>query len=96
MGRGIKLDKDFKVSVDILIPYKDLEEKIDLIRNLNTRLTELDREHAYQIRQIVQGHSDKLSELHDAYKEAIDNLKDKNNVISVAKLLHEVYQVILI
>lgn len=81
LNKGIKIDKDFTPFVDILIPYEDLEQKMQMIKDLNLRLTELDREHSYQIRQIVQSHTDKLTEVHEAYKEAIENLKEKNSVI---------------
>lgn len=81
MGKTIKMDKDFKMSEEILIPYYDLSDKIISIRDLTMRLNELDTEHSYQMRQTEASHNAKIKDIHEAYCIAIEELKDKNTVI---------------
>nr|CAD7575124.1 unnamed protein product [Timema californicum] len=75
-GRAIKMDKDFTHTSEILIGKEDLEEKNHTIKDLTQRMHELHTEHSYQTRQNEVAHSDKL-------KEAIEELKEKNEQLEV-------------
>ncbi|XP_037969047.2 cilia- and flagella-associated protein 57 [Plutella xylostella] len=80
-GRAIALDKDFAYSKEILISKKDLQEKINAINLLSTRMSELETEHTYQLRQAEAAHAEKLKEVHEGYCAAIDELKEKNETM---------------
>lgn len=80
MGKMVKLDKDFALSEDILIPYNDLAEKIYSIKDLSMRMNELLTEHSYQMRQAELHFNGKMKDLHEAYCIAIEELKEKNTV----------------
>lgn len=82
-GKTIKLNKEFGYSDEILIGYSDLEEKIKLIRELTTRIHEMDAEHEYQLRTIETTNSENVREIHKNYNAKIDELKDK---IQVSKI----------
>nr|CAD7265563.1 unnamed protein product [Timema shepardi] len=75
-GRAIKMDKDFTHTSEILIGKEDLEDKNHTIKDLTQRMHELHTEHSYQTRQNEVAHSDKL-------KEAIEELKEKNEQLEV-------------
>ncbi|XP_041975861.1 cilia- and flagella-associated protein 57 isoform X1 [Aricia agestis] len=77
-GRAIALDKDFAYSKEILISKKDLQDKINNINLLSTRMSELETEHTYQLRQSEALHAEKLKEVHEGYCVAIEELKAKN------------------
>ncbi|XP_045500621.1 cilia- and flagella-associated protein 57 isoform X1 [Colias croceus] len=77
-GRAIALDKDFAYSKEILISKKDLQEKINSINLLSTRMSELETEHTYQLRQAEATQAEKLKEVHEGYCAAIEELKEKN------------------
>ncbi|CAG9581446.1 unnamed protein product [Danaus chrysippus] len=77
-GRAIALDKDFAYSKEILISKKDLQEKINSINLLSTRMSELETEHTYQLRQAEAAQAEKLKEVHEGYCAAIEELKEKN------------------
>ncbi|CAB3240040.1 unnamed protein product [Arctia plantaginis] len=77
-GRAIALDKDFAYSKEILISKKDLTEKINTINLLSTRMSELETEHTYQLRQAEATQAEKLKEVHEGYCAAIEELKEKN------------------
>lgn len=76
------MDKDYVPSTDILISRERLEEKITQIKELSQRMHELITEHAYQIRQDEATHSTKVREIHEEYCAAIEELRDKNEVIN--------------
>ncbi|CAG4978626.1 unnamed protein product [Parnassius apollo] len=80
-GRAIALDKDFAYSKEILISKKDLQEKINSINLLSTRMSELETEHTYQLRQAEATHAEKLKEVHEGYCAAIEELKEKNETM---------------
>lgn len=65
----------------ILINKEDLGEKIQQIKYLENLVKSLETDHAYQIKEMETEHSDKVQELHNGYCAAIQNLKDKNQVI---------------
>ncbi|XP_049879809.1 cilia- and flagella-associated protein 57 [Pectinophora gossypiella] len=77
-GRAVALDKDFAYSKEILISKKDLQEKINSINLLSTRMSELETEHTYQLRQAEATQAEKLKEVHEGYCAAIEELKEKN------------------
>ncbi|KAJ2947907.1 hypothetical protein O0L34_g9698 [Tuta absoluta] len=77
-GRAVALDKEFTHAKEILISKKDLQEKINSINLLSTRMSELETEHTYQLRQSEATQSEKLKEVHEGYCAAIEELKEKN------------------
>ncbi|XP_050681259.1 cilia- and flagella-associated protein 57 isoform X2 [Leptidea sinapis] len=77
-GRAVALDKDFAYSKEILISKKDLQEKLNNIYLLSTRMSELETEHTYQLRQAEATQAEKLKEVHEGYCAAIEELKEKN------------------
>lgn len=77
-GRAIALDKDFAYSKEILISKKDLQDKINTINLLSTRMSELETEFSYQLRQAEATQAEKLKEVHEGYCAAIEELKEKN------------------
>ncbi|XP_046473446.1 cilia- and flagella-associated protein 57 [Neodiprion pinetum] len=76
-GKTVQIKKDFKHSREVLISRGELEEKIQTIKDLSTRLRELETEHAYHMRQTEVQHNDTLRDVHQGYCEAIEELKDK-------------------
>lgn len=79
-GKAIKMDKDFETSKDILISRQILEERIAQTNNLQMRLKELESEYAYQLRQNDVVNSLRMQEIHSGYCQAIEELKEKNEV----------------
>lgn len=49
---------------------------------LSTRMSELETEHTYQLRQAEATQAEKLKEVHEGYCAAIEELKEKNEVRS--------------
>lgn len=47
---------------------------------LSTRMSELETEHSYQLRQAEATQAEKLKEVHEGYCAAIEELKEKNEV----------------
>ncbi|XP_026319729.1 cilia- and flagella-associated protein 57 [Hyposmocoma kahamanoa] len=80
-GRAIALDKDFAYAKEILISKKDLQEKLNSIHLLSTRMSELETEHSYQLRQAEATQAEKLKEVHEGYCAAIEELKEKNEAL---------------
>ncbi|CAH0564937.1 unnamed protein product [Brassicogethes aeneus] len=78
-GKTVKLDPDFQPSKEILISKHNLEEKINMIRELQLRLKESETEHAYQMRQSDAIHALKMKDVHTSYCGAIEDLKEKND-----------------
>lgn len=76
-GKTAQIKKDFKYSREVLISRGDLEEKIQTIKDLSTRMRELETEHAYHMRQTEVQHNDTLRDVHQGYCEAIEELKEK-------------------
>ncbi|XP_076234209.1 testes of unusual size [Calliopsis andreniformis] len=72
-----KMGKELPYTNEVLISKADLEEKIQTINDLNTRMRELETEHAYKMRQIEIQNNDKIRDLHKGYCEAIEELRDK-------------------
>ncbi|XP_015597863.1 cilia- and flagella-associated protein 57 [Cephus cinctus] len=76
-GKAADVDKEFSYSKEVLISKVDLEEKVQIIKDLTVRLRELETENAYKMRQMEVQHNDKTREIHQGYCEAIEELKDK-------------------
>ncbi|XP_016840844.1 cilia- and flagella-associated protein 57 [Nasonia vitripennis] len=76
-GKTSALRRDLLYSDQILISRNDLGDKVHAIRDLNTRIKELETEHVYKMRQTTLQHNDKLREIHQSYCEAIEELRDK-------------------
>lgn len=80
-GKAIKLSKDFSHTTEILISKDDLHDKIVQIQDLKLRMHELQTEHAYQMRQNDVVHNLRLKDVHEGYFNAIEELKEKNEVM---------------
>lgn len=80
-GKGIKLSKDFHHTSEILISRQDLYDKIMEIRDLKLRMHELQTEHSYQMRQNDVVHNLRMKDIHEGYFNAIEELKEKNEVM---------------
>ncbi|XP_012285272.1 cilia- and flagella-associated protein 57 [Orussus abietinus] len=76
-GKAAMLVKELPYTNEVLISKGDLEEKIQTIKDLTTRMRELETEHAYKMRQTEVQHNDKMREVHQGYCEAIEELRDK-------------------
>lgn len=50
-------------------------------------MREIENEHAYQMRQGDAFHSEKMREVHRGYCDAIEELKEKNEVCIIVKVL---------
>ncbi|XP_057334478.1 cilia- and flagella-associated protein 57-like [Microplitis mediator] len=59
---------------EVLIGKTDLQDKVRTIEELNTRLRELETEHAYKLRQIEIAHNEKLREMNSGYYDAVQEL----------------------
>lgn len=80
-GKTIVLDKDFSYFNEILISKYDLEEKISSIKDLTQRTHELEMEHTYQMRQTESAYAEKIKSIHDTYCQAIEELKEKIEIL---------------
>lgn len=80
-GKAIKIDKEFKTSTETLISRENLELKVQKIKDLTVRMHELQTEHAYQMRQNDALHNAQIKEVHEGYCSAIEELKEKNEVL---------------
>ena len=61
----------------ILISRDDLGDKVQSIKDLNTRIKELETEQTYKMRQMTLQNNDKVREIHQSYCEAIEELRDQ-------------------
>ncbi|OAD56123.1 WD repeat-containing protein 65 [Eufriesea mexicana] len=75
-GTG-KIGQEITYTNEVLINKNDLQEKIQMIIDLNVRMRELETEHAYKMRQVEVVHNDKVRDIHQVYCEAIEELRDK-------------------
>lgn len=78
--KTIQYDTDIASSHEILISRQILEDKIDMIKNLQLRMRELETEHSFQMRQNDALYSSKIKDIHSEYCQAIEELKSKNEV----------------
>ena len=69
--------RDLLYLEQILIGRDDLADKVQSIKDLNSRVRELESEHAYKTRHTMLQHNDQLREIHEGYCEAIEQLHDK-------------------
>ncbi|PSN49348.1 hypothetical protein C0J52_04287 [Blattella germanica] len=77
-GKSVKIDKDFKLSEQVLIAERDLVEKQNMIRELLQRIEELETEHGYQMQKADEKNAEKVKEVHEGYIAAMEELKEKN------------------
>lgn len=61
-------------TTEVLIGKADLEEKVLMIEELNTRIRELETENSYKIRQIEVKNNEKLKDMNAGYYEAVQEL----------------------
>jgi hypothetical protein len=74
------MDSEFKPSTDVLISKADLLENIQMIKDLSLRIHELETEHKYNMHKRDMMHAQKLKKVHENYCQAIEELKEKNEV----------------
>ncbi|XP_058799790.1 cilia- and flagella-associated protein 57 [Phymastichus coffea] len=76
-GKAAAMSRELLHLDQILIGKEDLSDKVQTINDLNSRVKELETEHAYKTRQMTLQHNDKMQEVHQSYCEAIEELRDK-------------------
>lgn len=81
------MDSEFKPSTDILISKADLMEKIKMIKDLSLRMHELETEHEYNMHKSDMRHAQMTKEVNENYCQAIEELKRKNEVRIIGKML---------
>ncbi|XP_077289414.1 cilia- and flagella-associated protein 57-like [Arctopsyche grandis] len=85
-GKAIVLGQDFCYSEEILIHRDDLREKIMQITELSKRISEMETEHAYQVRQMVIKQNENLVSIHANYSNQIEGLSEKIEVLDTKNL----------
>ncbi|XP_067631082.1 cilia- and flagella-associated protein 57 [Eurosta solidaginis] len=80
-GKVAPMDADLMRSQEVLIPRSILHEKNDQIINLETRLRQQAEEFQYQLSQNEIFDGQQLAEVHRSYRQALEELKEKNNDI---------------
>ena len=85
-GRGLK-SKDITFAEEILISKSDLQEKDTAMKELKTRVYELNMENEYQLRLKDMNHHEKTKELTEKFIQEMESLKTKNQVESYLKKL---------
>lgn len=76
-GKTSALSSELLYLNQVLISRNDIGEKIQTIADLNTRIKELESEHAYNMRQTINQNDEKVHDLHLSYCEAIEELRTK-------------------
>ncbi|XP_046388755.1 cilia- and flagella-associated protein 57 isoform X2 [Ischnura elegans] len=77
----IKLSADIIESKDVLIGKEDLQNKVELIQELTARVSHLELEHAFKMKQAKDQHAEKLQEIQDSYYGELEDLKNVNEVM---------------
>ena len=83
-GRGLK-SKDITYAEEILISKSDLQEKDTAMKELKTRVYELNMENEYQLRLKDMNHHEKTKELTEKFIQEMESLKTKNQVLKTDK-----------
>ncbi|KAL5255192.1 hypothetical protein ACHWQZ_G014581 [Mnemiopsis leidyi] len=83
-GRGLKA-KDITYAEEILISKSDLQEKDTAMKELKTRVYELNMENEYQLRLKDMNHHEKTKELTEKFIQEMESLKTKNQVLKTDK-----------
>ncbi|KAF7997460.1 hypothetical protein HCN44_006031 [Aphidius gifuensis] len=78
---------DFSYTNEILIDQDELEDKIDTINYLNTRMKELESENTFKTRQTELYYNERISEIHQVYTEAIEELKCNIDIMNEEKTI---------
>lgn len=81
IGRIATMDSELGQCVDVMIPRRDLIERIDTITSLEQRIAQQIAEFAYQMRQGAAFHSEQMRDIHEGYCKAISDLKLKNETM---------------
>ncbi|MCJ8731889.1 hypothetical protein PDJAM_G00204930 [Pangasius djambal] len=89
-GRGLKRDKEMSYAEEILITKSDLEEKNQIMLELNTRVEELKMENEYQLRLKDMNYNEKIKELTEKFSQQIESLTTQNQVLKSEKEKQEV------
>lgn len=76
-GKIAPMDPELGKCVDVMIPRKDLIEKIETIDSLELRIAQQIAEFQYQMRQGDAFHSEQIRDIHTGYCDAIEDLKRK-------------------
>lgn len=78
-NRRADLDEKLGSCTDVLIPRKNLLDKIETVASLESRLCEQSEEFAYQFKQKEIAHQKLVEGIHKSYSNAIEELKARNN-----------------
>lgn len=79
-GKAIKLPPNLHRTSEILIPQQNLEYTIVQIKELKGKIQELLTEHDFEMRENDNMHNVKLKDVHEGYVNAMDELKERNEV----------------
>lgn len=80
-GKIAPMDTELGKCVDVMIPRKDLIDKIETINSLELRIEQQIAEFQYQLRQGDVFHSEQMRDIHKGYCDAIEDLKAKNELM---------------
>eukprot|EP00069_Balaena_mysticetus_P003368 bmy_16613T0 len=84
-GRGIKREREVGFAEEVLVTKTDMEEKVQVMLELKTRVEELKMENEYQLRLKDMNYSEKVKELTDRFLQEMESLKTKNQVLRTEK-----------
>ncbi|XP_066865808.1 cilia- and flagella-associated protein 57 isoform X1 [Kogia breviceps] len=84
-GWGIKREREVGFAEEVLVTKTDMEEKVQVMLELKTRVEELKMENAYQLRLKDMNYSEKVKELTDKFLQEVESLKTKNQILRTEK-----------
>ncbi|XP_063283718.1 cilia- and flagella-associated protein 57-like [Pelobates fuscus] len=84
-GRGLKRDKELAYAEEVLITKSDLEEKNQVMVELETHVKELKMEKEYQLRLKDMNYNEKVKELKEKFIQEMKMLKTTNQILKADK-----------
>ncbi|TKC38954.1 hypothetical protein EI555_020958 [Monodon monoceros] len=84
-GPGIKREREVGFAEEVLVTKTDMEEKVQIMLELKTRVEELKMENEYQLRLKDMNYSEKVKELTDKFLQEMESLEMKNQVLRAEK-----------
>ncbi|XP_019386797.1 PREDICTED: cilia- and flagella-associated protein 57 isoform X1 [Crocodylus porosus] len=84
-GRGLKREREVGYADEVLITKADMEEKTLVMKELKSRVEELQMENMYQLRLKDMSYNEKIKELTEKFIEEMESLKIKNQVLKAEK-----------
>ncbi|XP_026966553.1 LOW QUALITY PROTEIN: cilia- and flagella-associated protein 57 [Sagmatias obliquidens] len=84
-GPGIRRQREVGFAEEVLVTKTDMEEKVQVMLELKTRVEELRMENEYQLRLKDMNYSEKVKELTDKFLQEMESLEMKNQVLRAEK-----------